>query len=236
MSTDKILQRIQVQIDELTPLLELFVDDTIQPSVADCEQFQKTLSGLQENVAIFKYNKLNKEISPSFNIHAKLSAATVEKQEVPFPKKEIVEEIKETVKSEQEEKKDVEQNIPEVATTQEPKLEAKIDVTKEVPIAIGTKKPEPVQTSVPKMETAQTDSSPKPKAALTIGLNDKFRFMNELFGQNSPEYNIAIEQINAVINWAEAEIYLNSLKSVYEWDPKEEVVNYFYSVVKKRFE
>jgi len=225
MSTDKILQRIQLQIDELTPTLELFVDDTIQPSVADCEQFQKILSGLQENVAIFKYNKQNKEISPSFNIHAKLSAATVEKEEVTEKKIEapITAEIKDIVKVEPEQKKEIKHLNPELPKTEIPKTESpKID-------------PEPVKVSVPKSETVYAESL-KPKPALAIGLNDKFRFMNELFGQNSSEYNIALEQINNVSSWHEAEIYLNSLKNVYEWDLKEEVVKYFFSVVKKRFD
>jgi hypothetical protein len=217
MSTDKLLQKIQSQIDELAPTLELFVDDTIQPSVADCEQLQKILSGLQENIAVYKYNKQNKELSPSFNIHAKLSAASEEKEKVKETKTEMAAEIKETVKLEVEEKNEVTQNPPEPVKKEIPKNEAL--------------KTEPVPGS--KTETVHTD---KPKAALAIGLNDKFRFMNEMFGQNSSEYNIAIEQINNLTNWNEGEIYLNSLKNVYDWDPKDEVVKQFFALVKKRFD
>ena len=50
MSSDKILLRIQLHINELTPTLELFVDTNIQPSVQDCENLQKQLSSLQENL------------------------------------------------------------------------------------------------------------------------------------------------------------------------------------------
>ncbi len=192
MAADKILQKIQKQIEELAPTLELFVDDTIQPSTQDCENLQKKLSLLQENIAVYKYNKQNKELSPSFNIHAKLS----EKSEQEEKKAEIVNEIKETVKLEKEEKVEVVEKTPEV------------------------KKVEPQ----------------KPKAPLLVGINDKFRFINELFSQNSSEYNIALEQINNVNSWHEAEIYLNSLKSVYEWKGSDEVVKYFYSVVKQRFD
>ncbi|PBQ32609.1 hypothetical protein CNR22_12790 [Sphingobacteriaceae bacterium] len=247
MSTDKILQRIQIQIDELTPTLELFVDDTIQPSVADCEQFQKILTGIQENVAIYKYNKLNKEISPSFNIHAKLSAATGEKEvakaietenKTPATTEDL-QQIKETVKFEAEEKKEAKLQTPESLNKEEnekSKIEPpKIDPDNYRGIKMETQKTESGQITFPKTETTSFDAS-KPKPPLAIGLNDKFRFMNDLFGQNSSEYNIALEQINSVNNWNEAEIYLNSLKNVYEWDPKEEVVKYFYSLVKKRFD
>jgi hypothetical protein len=203
MSSDKILSRIQLQIKELAPTLELFIDDTIQPSVADCESLQKQLSGIQENVAVYKYNKQNKELSPSFNIHAKVS----QKEEEVAKKAEIVAEIKQTVKLEEEEKKEVKQIIIET-----PLVNVKPEMARE--------------------EVNQV----KPKAPLSIGINDKFRFINELFAQNSSEYNIALEQINNLNTWNEAEIYINSLKNVYEWDAKEESVVQFYLLVKKRFD
>jgi hypothetical protein len=192
MSTDKILHRIQTQINELSPLLELFVDETVQPSVRDCENLQKLLHGIQENIAVYKYNKQNKELSPSFNIHAKLSEVEAEQEK----KAEISTEIKESVKLEKEEKNAAEHVTPD----------------------------------------AFKKTEGKAKAPLSIGINDKFRFMNELFEQNSSEYNIAIEQLSGLNSWHEAEIYLNSLRNVYEWDPKAEVVVYFYSLIRKRFE
>ena len=208
MSSDKILHKIQLQIDELAPTLELFVDETVQPSVKDCENLQRQLTLLQENLAVFKYNKQNKELSPSFNIHAKVS----EKEVAVEKKAEIVQEIKETVKLDKEEKTEPISVAPEVPKTETVKIE-------------------PQRTEVPKQETAT-----KSLQAMSVGLNDKFRFINDLFSQNSSEYNIAIEQLNNVSSWDEAEIYLNSLKSVYEWDAKEEVVKNFFSSVRKRFE
>ena len=209
MPSDKILHRIQLQIDELAPVLELFVEDTIQPSVDDCENLQKILTALQENLAVYKYNKQNKELSPSFNIHAKVSEKEVQEEK----KAEIVKEIKETVKLEREEKTEIKQSPPETPKVEVPKTKVNEELKK-----------------APVVETA------KPRSPLAIGLNDKFRFMNDLFSQNSSEYNIALEQLNTLNTWDEAEIYLNSLKNVYEWNEKEEVVKYFFAVVKKRFE
>ena len=73
MSLEKVLHKIQSQINDLAPTLELFVDETIQPSVDNCEKLQQQLMLLQENLAVYKYNKVNREISPSFSIHAKVS-------------------------------------------------------------------------------------------------------------------------------------------------------------------
>ncbi|MCE3227565.1 MAG: hypothetical protein K0S32_2116 [Bacteroidetes bacterium] len=177
MALDKVLNRIQLHIKELAPTLELFVDESVQPSVKDCENLQEQLVKLQECLAIYKYQKKEKEISPSFNIHAKVS--------------------------------EKEKTAPVVKAEEE---KPKVD---------------PVVSS---MEEPVVKASP-----LAIGINDKFRFINELFKQNAPEYNIAIEQINALKTWADTESYLNSLKDLYEWKPNNEVVIYFYALVKKRF-
>ncbi len=151
----------------------------------DCDSLQEQLVRLQENIAVYKYNKQEREISPSFNIHAKVSNTDI----VLEKKEEAKEIIKEETKNTLEEK-------------------AKI----------------------------KTEEKPQnPSLPLSIGINDKFRFINELFNQNSGEYNIAVEQLGGVNSWSEAELYLNSLKTVYNWNESQEVVNYLYSLVKKRF-
>ena len=190
MSLEKVLHKMQSQINEIAPTLELFIDETIQPSVDNCEKLQQQLTLLQENLAIYKYNKINKEISPSFSIHAKVSANepiqnSVEKEEIKIPEveKEII--------------------IP---------AKALIDTNEEI---------------------VKADQKTIP--SLTIGINDKFRFINELFKQNASEYNIAIEQLSVLKNWNETELYLNSLKSLYNWSATSEVAIYFYSIAKKRF-
>ena len=171
-------------------MLELFIDETIQPSADDCINLQKQLVLLQENLAVYKYNKHNKELSPSFNLHAKLS----EKVPVEETPEKVAEEIKLTVKLEQEEKIEV------LKPTEEP--------VKEPTKSTGT---------------------------LLIGINDKFRFMNELFSQNSLEYNIALEQLSNLSNWSDTEIYLNSLKALYGWKETNETVKHFYALTKQRF-
>ncbi|MEO6305274.1 MAG: hypothetical protein ABIP51_19090 [Bacteroidia bacterium] len=188
MSLEKVLHKIQSQINDLAPTLELFIDETIQPSVESCEKLQQQLNRIQENLAVYKYNKIEKELSPSFNIHAKVSEKELPKEKI----KEIANEIKVTIHEER----------PDL---QQPKVE---------------NKEENVQKNI---------------ADISVGINDKFRFINELFKQNNSEYNIAIEQLNALKTWNETEIYLNSLKTLYEWKENSEVASYFFSLIKKRF-
>lgn len=209
MTTDKVLSKIQLAINDLAPTLELFVDENIQPSAEDCEKLQEQLCHLQENLAVYKYNKQNKELSPSFNIHAKLSEKEAQVEKLA----EVVEEIKLAVKIEEGEKIEIKEVIPEPVKKEIVSEPLNIEVI-----------PEPLK-----------KESGAPKTLLVIGLNDKFRFMNELFSQNSLEYNIALEQLNNLVNWNETEIYLNSLKHVYDWKDTNEAVKHFYSLAKQRF-
>jgi hypothetical protein len=100
------------------------------------------------------------------------------------------------------------------------------------PVTPVHKSPVVEQAKVPETETQPQKTRPP----LTIGINDKFRFINELFSQNSSEYNIVLEQLANLNSWHETDIYLSSLKNVYGWKDSNEVVKYFYSVVKKRFD
>jgi hypothetical protein len=173
MALDKILQKIQTNIKELAPQLEVFVEHTIQPTVEDAEKLTAHLHTLLENIAVYRHYRSQHEISPSYAIHAAVSEVEV---------------------------KDAPKQRPEVNKT-------------------------------------ETVAPPHPAVKpLAISINDKFRFINELFAQNSSEYAIAAQQFGTLRTWNECEIYLNSLKSLYEWDDNKEIVRRLYTIVRKRFE
>lgn len=180
MALEKVLHKIQSQVKDLASTLELFMEENIQPSVNDCETLQRQINALEEYLAIYKFQKKEKEISPSFNIHSKVSE-------------------------------------------------------KEKPVITYIEKPADKLHSSPASEKEIIQQSSKILSPLIIGINDKFRFINELFKQNNAEYNIALEQLNGLQTWAETDLYLNSLKDLYEWETDSEEVIYFYSLVKKRF-
>lgn len=70
---------------------------------------------------------------------------------------------------------------------------------------------------------------------INININDKFRFINELFAANANEYHIAIEQINTVNSKNEMDNYLKGLKSIYGWNDDNEVVKTLHALAQKRF-
>jgi len=191
MSLEQTLNKLRGIINETLPELELFVDGNVQPSSNDCENLQKHLNGLQEQLSVFKYLKTNKEISPSFGIHSKVSEASI-------------------------------QSNPTIESA--PKNE---------PVIVESKIVEPIETKIVETvsETKKTGSK-----KLEISLNQKFQFINELFMQNATEYNSAIDQLNQTENWADAESYLYSLKSVYNWKDDNETHKRLKELSKKRFE
>ncbi|MDZ4665817.1 MAG: hypothetical protein SGJ15_13140 [Bacteroidota bacterium] len=70
---------------------------------------------------------------------------------------------------------------------------------------------------------------------LEISLNQKFQFINELFQQNATEYGLAIDQLNNCANGADAESYLLSLKSVYDWKDQNDTYKRLRELCKHRF-
>jgi hypothetical protein len=190
MPLEKVLQKLRMQIKELSAVLENFSVESVQPSVKDCEQLQRQLNDFLEQLAVYKYNKTDKELSPTFNIHARVSEAT-----------------------------------------REPVAPAAEAATQPVPPPA----PAPARTEGKDGGVNGGRTEPKMPKSLVIGVNDKFRFINELFMQNAPEYHIALQQINNLNSWPEADFYLNSLKGLYGWKDNNEAVKQFYSLVKKRY-
>ena len=65
-----------------------------------------------------------------------------------------------------------------------------------------------------------------------FSINDKFRFRRELFGNNATEMNDAINLVDAMKSYAEAEDYFyNDLG----WDPEAEEVSEFMTIIRNHF-
>ncbi len=68
-----------------------------------------------------------------------------------------------------------------------------------------------------------------------IGLNDKFRMINELFNNNSTEFNLAMEQLNHIDNLSQSETYLRELMNLYNWKADHELTIRIFQLNQKRF-
>lgn len=70
----------------------------------------------------------------------------------------------------------------------------------------------------------------------SIGLNQKFLFMNDLFEGENDKYKEAIETINNFSAYIEADEYINnSLKDQFSWDMKSVSTQKFINLVQRRF-
>ncbi|MBI4947171.1 MAG: hypothetical protein HY840_12320 [Bacteroidetes bacterium] len=69
----------------------------------------------------------------------------------------------------------------------------------------------------------------------SIGINEKFQFINELFDGNMKEYTVAVDQINSFPSLAEAQSYIANIEGVYKWLPDNQIAESFKELVKRRF-
>ena len=69
-----------------------------------------------------------------------------------------------------------------------------------------------------------------------IGLNDKFLFVNELFGGSMEKYNKSIDNLNDLKTLNGAMIYLNELKVELQWNSSNEAYKKLWTLVAQKFE
>ncbi len=100
--------------------------------------------------------------------------------------------------------------------------------------------PETIATSTIK-ETANTiiqdhiEGTVNVSRKIEMGLNDKFRMINELFKQSTTEFNLAIEQLNLIETLEKSQAYLDELKRLYAWKDDGELTVRLYQLNQKRF-
>ena len=69
-----------------------------------------------------------------------------------------------------------------------------------------------------------------------IGINDKFLFVNELFGGSMEKYNKSIENLNDLKTLNGAMIYLNELKIELQWNSSNEAYHKLSDLILRKFE
>jgi hypothetical protein len=74
----------------------------------------------------------------------------------------------------------------------------------------------------PTDKTVATAASKQPISNIksSIGINEKFTFLKDLFKNNVNDYNEALDKLNNFDSYGDAEDYFQELKSKYGWDPE----------------
>jgi len=118
-----------------------------------------------------------------------------------------------------------------------------------IPAIEEPKKPEPILPVAPKIEpettgTGKQETGSRKQETGTgnrkdvrsfIGFNEKLMYIRQVFGGNNDAYNAALEQINTMNTWTEAETFLGVLAAEYKWGKENEPVAIFTHTVKQRF-
>ncbi len=83
---------------------------------------------------------------------------------------------------------------------------------------------------------AKLQQNPVRDLKSVIGINDKFLFVNELFGGSMEKYNKSIENLNDLKTLNGAMIYLNELKIELQWNNSNEAYQKLAELVRRKFE
>ena len=83
---------------------------------------------------------------------------------------------------------------------------------------------------------AKLQQNPVRDLKSVIGINDKFLFVNELFGGSMEKYNKSIENLNDLKTLNGAMIYLNELKIELQWNSSNEAYQKLAELVRRKFE
>ena len=83
---------------------------------------------------------------------------------------------------------------------------------------------------------AKLQQNPGSDLKSSIGINDKFLFVNELFGGSMEKYNKSIDNLNDLKTLNGAMIYLNELKIELQWNSSNEAYQRLSELVTRKFE
>jgi len=83
---------------------------------------------------------------------------------------------------------------------------------------------------------ARLQQNPVRDLKSVIGINDKFLFVNELFGGSMEKYNKSIENLNDLKTMNGAMIYLNELKIELQWNNSNDAYKKLAELVRRKFE
>ncbi|HEY1031931.1 MAG TPA: hypothetical protein VGD89_09170 [Flavipsychrobacter sp.] len=85
-------------------------------------------------------------------------------------------------------------------------------------------------------ETAYATRIPAESIQSMIGINDKYQFISELFGNNKDDYDAVIEELETFENYPQALSWLNTYTgNRYNWDYEHETVQSFLSIIERYY-
>ena len=92
-----------------------------------------------------------------------------------------------------------------------------------------------LEQSEDKSLAARLQRKPVSDLITAIGINDKFLFLNELFGGSMEKYNKSIRSLNSFSTLLGAKTYMSELQIEFQWDCTSEAYKKLNDLVERRF-
>ena len=94
--------------------------------------------------------------------------------------------------------------------------------------------PEPVAAATP-IQEAEHHTKPLADIRKWIGINDKYQFISELFGNDKDAYEVVLAQINEMTDYNAAAAFLDDIHTHRQWNDEDITIQSFYGVVSQFF-
>ncbi len=215
------LDKLNSKADIIKPETGKIADTAIKEKIEKKEPIVEITPDLTEK-DITKEKEEPIKIKPEIvkDIQREIATAPVEKKE---PKPEIA--IDESTNEEN--NKTSEQSVAPIPK----KEETTIDMFSDNTISIGEKLIDKQDKSIAaKMQKTQIID-----LRTSIGINDKFLFINELFEGDMKSYNDAIDKLNSFNNLNEAIVSINLLRIEYSWKTNDEAFIKLIELIEGRY-
>jgi hypothetical protein len=147
---------------------------------------------------------------------------TMDKIEIEHKKNELFDtQVKFEAKVSSYEKEIISETVAEVAP---------VKVVAEEPVKVVAE--EPVHATLPVVEMPEINNFTPLKLSSKIGINDRFRFIKNLFAGNGTSMEEAIQEIESCSSSAALNACIQKLKKNYQWNEEDETVIDFMQLVK----
>ncbi|TVR39364.1 MAG: hypothetical protein EA392_06350 [Cryomorphaceae bacterium] len=241
-------------IPELIQSLNLLAS-RINNGTVGLEEFEVTLRDareLYERLVILRYKAIEDRNLMGMG-GTRPSASKVEEPQAPPPQPLAPKQISlidsiEEISREQQDEPELPQPPPPPPPPAQP--EPRAAAPKPVPPPTPEPAPAPVQKPVSRSRSEvipPSEGRPESLAdklshtkiadlTVAIGLNQKFRFIKELFGGDADAYNQALKKLNTCNDISSARQWVEQeLKTTYEWDEEDQLTLTFLSLIERRY-
>ncbi|WP_118973556.1 hypothetical protein [Taibaiella koreensis] len=134
---------------------------------------------------------------------------------------------------------DVRNEIKEELLVAEPTVNVQVEeIPAPPPAAIPLPDAPPqkdTRSTVPQASLFHAEKAPRDIRSV-IGINDKYLFLNELFGNHKSNYEETLDQLNQFATGQQAEDWIRTkVAPAHKWDKEDATVDSFYTLVRRHF-